>query len=369
MKTILSIVPRLPPAIDGVGDYADRVARILASQHQISTKFIACDPLAPLDNSSNDSIGIQLEQRSADALLASLNNFDNIDTLLLHYVSYGYDKRGCPLWLVTALTKWRKGRSSRRIIVMFHEVYASSKLPWSSQFWTAPLQKKIAKDLANLSDRTLTNTQIYKHLISGLSGKHDSNIDVLPIFSTIGESVDPLPLENRNPWLVTFGNSGFRKSIYTDSIEQLTDICHQLGIQEIYDIGHNSSDIVRPIAQIKVNAMGILPATEISQIFSMAQVGFLNYPITYIAKSTIFAAYSSHQLLSVFDRHNLGDNQDGVNFREHYWAVLNSEDKIDLTSAQTIASNAYQWYERHNLDRVTSHISNILQEVANKPET
>jgi hypothetical protein len=242
---------------------------------------------------------------------------------------------------------------------MFHEVYASSNLPWSSQFWTSPIQKQIAKDLVNLSDRLITNSQIFANTISKLSSKHDGRISILPIFSNIGECSIPIPLKERQPWLVTFGNSGFRKSIYTNSLEQVTSICQQLGIEEIYDIGHNSAEIVRQIPGIKVNAMGILPATEISQIFQMAQVGFINYPITYIAKSGIFAAYASHQLCTVFNRDNLGDNQDGIKLNEHYWAMRDGG-SIDLDLAQSIAGNAYQWYNRHNLDRTASHIATIL---------
>jgi hypothetical protein len=360
MKTILSIVPRLPPAIDGVGDYAWLLSQKLADRHQISTQFITCDPI---ESAIEDPSQIQLSQRSADALLTILDKFDNIDTLLLQYVGYGYAKRGCPLWLLTALTKWRKARSSRRLVIMFHEVYASSKLPWSSQFWTAPIQKQIAQDLINLCDRVITNSQIFANTISKLSSRHDGKISILPIFSNVGECSAPIPLKERNPWLVTFGNSGFRKSIYTNSLERVTSICQQLGIEEIYDIGHNSAEIVRQIPGVKVNPMGILPAPKISQIFSMAQVGFINYPIPYIAKSGIFAAYASHQICSVFDLHNLGDNQDGIGLNEHYWAGGEVGASIDLELAQSIANNAYQWYDRHNLDRSTDYIATLLNTV------
>jgi hypothetical protein len=357
MKTILSIVPRLPPAIDGVGDYAWLLSQNLAARHQLSTQFITCDPI---ESAIEDPSQIQLPQRSADALLTILDKFDNIDTLLLQYVGYGYAKRGCPLWLLAALTKWRKARSSRRLVIMFHEVYASSNLPWSSQFWTSPIQKQIAQDLINLSDRVITNSQIFANTISKLSSKHDDKISILPIFSNVGECSAPIPLKERNPWLVTFGNSGFRRSIYTNSVEQVTSICQQLGIEEIYDIGHNSAEIVRQIPGVKVNPMGILPATEISQIFGMAQVGFINYPIPYIAKSGIFAAYASHQICSVFDLHNLGDNQDGIRLNEHYWSIGEVGASIDLDLAQSIANNAYQWYNRHNLDRSTECIATLL---------
>jgi hypothetical protein len=367
MKTILSIVPRLPPAIDGVGDYAWLLSKGLADRYQIYTQFIACDPVVEtagknIESDSQDPSQIQIPQRSADALLTILDRCDDIDILLLQYVGYGYAKRGCPLWLLAALTKWREGKSSRRIVIMFHEVYASSPLPWSSQFWTSLIQRKIARDLINLSDRLITNSQIFANLISKLSAKHDGKISIVPIFSNIGECSAPLPLQERNPWLVTFGNSGFRSSIYTKSLEQLTTICQQLEIAEIYDIGHNSAEIVRQIPGVNVNAMGILPASEISQIFQMARVGFINYPIPYLSKSGIFAAYASHQLCSVFDRDNLGDNLDGIKLNEHYWTV-GQEDPIDLDLAQSIADNAYQWYDRHNLERTTSHIATLLNAI------
>jgi hypothetical protein len=364
MKVILSIVPRLPPAVDGVGDYACVLAESLATTHNIATQFIACDPLHPIQSQSEKFSSIQLPQRSSDSLLSVLDRYQEIDTLFLHYVGYGYAQRGCPLWLLSALTNWRQANSNRRIVIMFHEVYASSSQPWNSQFWTSPIQRKIAKDLVNLCDAVITNNQLFADLLKSLSRNQDLSVHILPIFSNIGECSQLKYLEDRQPWLVTFGNAGFRRSIYKDSIEQLTTICQQLGIKEIYDIGHNSVEIVRAIPQVKVNPMGILPAAAVSQVFQMAQVGFLNYPVSYIAKSSIFAAYSSHRLLSVFDRHNLGDNQDGVNLREHYWSALNPEDRLDLASAQAIADRAYQWYDRHNLSRVTSQVATILNQIS-----
>lgn len=368
MKTILSIVPRLPPAVDGVGDYGHLLSTALADRHGISTKFIACDPLQPIlehhyqkfNAADRDLSPIQLPHRSQDALLAILDLHDDIDTVLLHYVGYGYAKRGCPLWLGAALSKWRQAKSSRRLVTMFHEVYAKSDRPWSSQFWTSPIQQQIAKDLVDLSDAVMTSNQLFSNLIQGLSNKHNGKIAILPVFSTIGECSSPLPLTKRQPWLVTFGNSSFRKSIYANSLEQLTTVCQQLDIKEIYDIGHNSSEIVRSIPAVKVNAMGVLPATEIAQIFSNARVGFINYQIPYIAKSTIFAAYCSYQLLSVFDNRNLGDNLDGVKLDRHYWSVQNPDDFLDLDTAQSIANNAYQWYKGHNLERVTSHFAKLF---------
>jgi hypothetical protein len=362
MSTILAIVPRLPPAVDGVGDYACLLADTLVAQHGILTKFIACDPAQPIDSKLGDVGAVGLTTRSRDSLLDTLDRCNDIDTIFLHYVGYGYHKRGCPFWLVAALQTWRRSNSARRLIVMFHEVYATDNRPWNSQFWTTLPQRQIAKDLIELADVVLTSNQRFIDRIVGLSAKHRNRIAAVPVFSTVGECATPTPLSERQPWLVTFGNSGFRKSIYTNSLDQLTSVCQQLEISEVYDIGHRSREIVRSIAGVKVNPMGILPATEISQIFSQARVGFINYPIPFIAKSTIFAAYSSHQLLSVFDRANLGENLDGIELDRDYW-VVRSGKKLDLDTAQQLATNAYRWYERHNLASLATLVTELITQV------
>jgi hypothetical protein len=44
VRTIYQIVPRLPPLIDGVGDYSLQLARTLRENHNIDSKFIIGDP-------------------------------------------------------------------------------------------------------------------------------------------------------------------------------------------------------------------------------------------------------------------------------------------------------------------------------------
>lgn len=361
MKTILSIVPRLPPAIDGVGDYASLLAAALAERHGVMTQFIACDPLQPVAANSDELNPSQLAQRSRESLLTILARYDRIDTLLLHYVGYGYAKRGCPQWLADAVLEWRQAKDTRRLVTMFHEVYASSNRPWNSQFWTSLIQQKIAKDLIQSSNVVLTSMRGYADLIAKLNPQHEGKIHAIPILSTIGESSSLLPLVERKPWLVTFGNTAFRKSIYTKSLAQLTNVCQQLEISEIYDIGNSSAEIARAIVpQVKVNTMGVLPAAEVSQIFRMARVGFLNYPVAYLGKSTIFAAYTSHKLLPVFDRHNVEPNQDGIELNRHYWACQNVGDAIDLVKAQSIVDRANRWYMEHNLAQTADRFADVF---------
>ena len=112
---ILQIVPGLPPAIDGVGDYAFLLARQLRKAHGINTRFVVCDPWWQSEGGGQRTevtnqgsvVGsqwsvvsgqfsvYQLRERSAEELLRVLNQPGISHTVLLQYVGYGYEKRGC----------------------------------------------------------------------------------------------------------------------------------------------------------------------------------------------------------------------------------------------------------------------------------
>src|SRR5437879_828476 len=148
MMEILQIVPRLPPTISGVGDYSFLLAQELRRAHDIETRFIVSDPSweDSTERAENGNRKVEseldgfpvyrLQRRSADQLLFVLSAAGMAPTVLLHYVGYGYEKRGCPFWLVNGLEAWRKAQSSRRLVTMFHELFASGP-PWRSSFWTS----------------------------------------------------------------------------------------------------------------------------------------------------------------------------------------------------------------------------------------
>src|SRR5262245_33289304 len=140
---IIQIVPRLPPAINGLGDYAFLLARELRATHDIHSNFIVCDP--DLESTGSlDGFPVQcVAARTASDVGDVLEGMSGRDTtIFLHYVGYGYDKRGCPSWLVEGLEQWRRLAGGRRLVTMFHELYAFG-MPWRSSFWTMPLQRSI----------------------------------------------------------------------------------------------------------------------------------------------------------------------------------------------------------------------------------
>src|SRR2546429_764945 len=164
MMDIIQIVPYLPPTLSGVGDYAFLLAQELRRAHGIVTRFIVAEPDREngIEKAESGKRKVESEvdgfpvhrliQRSADELLRVLSADGMTPTVLLHYVGYGYEKRGCPFWLVNGLEQWRKGESDRRLVTMFHELFASGP-PWRSSFWTSPLQSRLAARPSMVSDK------------------------------------------------------------------------------------------------------------------------------------------------------------------------------------------------------------------------
>src|SRR5215469_13504075 len=107
---ILQIVPRWPAAHDGVGDYARTLSQHLAERCQVQTIFA-----------------------DADSVLGQ-KDFAHV---ILHYVNYGYQKRGVPFALLSILRKIR-ARCPGKFLTIFHELYASGRAPWESAFWLRP---------------------------------------------------------------------------------------------------------------------------------------------------------------------------------------------------------------------------------------
>lgn len=344
IKKITVIVPRLPPSIDGLGDYALILAREIQKNFGIITEFVVADP-AWIGEVSIENFSVKkVRDRSAAALAELLPKNAHV---LLHYVGYGYAKRGCPVWLVKALNSWKVESTNNKLITMFHELYAFGPI-WNSQFWTSPLQRMLASQLVNLSDNLLTSKNSYAQILKRFSRKVDLNIPVIPVISNVGEPQIILPLAKRNRSLVVFGGAAWRSKVYRDSKDELEKICHELAIEEIFDIGVPLNFNSDRVVGTPVRSLGILPAEEISRILSHSLAGFFNYPTGYLSKSGIFAAYCSHGVLPV-GVYYPKQITDGVEENKHYFLVDKNRAKITSTEAQRIADTANQWYQTHKL--------------------
>jgi hypothetical protein len=351
---IIQVVPQLPPSINGLGDYALNLAYQLRQDYEIETHFVVGDRnwqgATTVENFSREKV----EDCSAEALFHLLSTYsdrsasDSTISVLLHYVGYGYAKRGCPVWLVEGLERWRRHIANSQLVTMFHEIYASGKLPWTSSFWLSNQQKHLAARLAQLSDRCFTNNEYYADLLYNLSQAKQTEIPLLPVFSNIGEPQQVLPLADRPRRLIVFGSPANRTRVYQKSLAELSRTCQVLAIEEIWDIGSTTGLSLSAVERVPVVKMGKLPAEEISHILANSLVGFFDYPDRFLAKSGVFAAYCAHKLLPVSSHHRM--QRDGIAAGKHYWVPDRATIGLkELVEMQAIADCAYTWYQSHNL--------------------
>lgn len=357
---IIQIVPRIFPAVDGVGDYALNLAYKLRELFDIETHFVVGDPDWNGEMEVDGFAVSKVIKRDGDELFSTLRRIlpvDKTSPIVLQYVGGGYEKRGCPLWLIRGLELYQTFYSESNLVTMFHETYGSgppyygADPPWISAFWLAPIQKNIAKRLASLSDRCFTSREGFKQQLEDLSPKGNTPVSLLPVFSNVGEQTNPIPLKERKSVLVVFGSRLSRIRTYTQFSAQIEQCCQLLQIEAIYDIGSDTGLSLNQVGQTEVLALGRKTVTEITEIFSHAKAGILNYHPGYLAKSGVFAAYCAHGMIPsvAFSPVHETISNDGLKAEEHYLFITDKSRDINSVWEQTIASNAHKWYQTHAL--------------------
>ena len=357
---MISVIPRLPPAIDGVGDYALNLARQLCKDFNIQTHFIVGNSQW---NGAPELEGFPVTHvpNSSSKHLVELLSSDRISLVLLHYVGYGYAKRGCPVWLVDGLQNWKSLYPQKSLIIMFHEVFTSGTPPWTSSFWLSPLQKNLIFRLSQLSDSCITNNQNYADILIKLSNGKHPQISVLPVFSNIGEPRLLLPLSERSKQLILFGLVPQRIRAYQQCKETLVDVCQSLGIQEILDLGTPTGKTPPLIGNVPIIELGQQPSAKISDIMKNSIAGFLSYNPNFLGKSGVFAAYCAHRLIPINAKSN-NSLANEIKEGENYWVPSKNSVK-GIKMLQLIADNAHAWYSDHNLSIQSKKFFEIFQQL------
>lgn len=354
---ITQIVPTLPPAVDGLGDYALNLARQLRRDRGLETHFLIGDPHWEGTAKLEGFACTRLKKRHPNTLRSQLG-----DRALLHYSGYGYAQRGYPSWLAAGLERWHGKR--KHLVTLFHEVYTyDCGPPWTSSFWLSPLQKHLATRLVRLSDRALTTRQGYAQLLHALRAGKQKEIPIYPVFSSIGEPAELPALAQRDRRLIIFGHRNTRSLAYEQFGSVLQRICQGLEIEAIYDIGkplpHQSSSL----HGVPIVEMGVTPAPQVSQLMLSAIAGFLCFPPPeYLAKSTIFAAYCAHGLIPILASASPVP-VDGLEASKHYWPADAKIGKLSLDIGSAIARRANAWYQHHCLSRQATVLANLLRDI------
>ena len=356
----------LPPKLDGVGHYSLALAKEMARNHGVLTRFVVGDLEWGGGNISDFPV-YRLSEHTAEAfcsLLAevcaevSKTNSSMSCTVILHLSAYGYHKHACPFWLEEGLRWWLGEGEQRRLLTIFHELYAIGP-PWKKIFWFSPFQRMIAIRILKMSELVLTVAQKYGDRLHEWDPRKIGKITVFPPFSTIGEPKIIRPLHERTRRLIVFGHKANRSRIYRDSFDALVEACRLLNIYEICDIGTNLGDKFPEINGVNFIATGPLPGAEISVMMCDSVAGFVDYGSGYLAKSSIFAAYCAHGLIPVLDEIN-DSEADGLFVGNQYIVPRLHSNVLTDYEAKIVADHALTWYKSHSLKSHAVVLANDL---------
>lgn len=357
---IIQIVPKLPPSISGVGDYGYLLAHQLRADYDITTHFVLCDPSSKrdhnLDGFNIDAMKVLHTEQLQELICAT----GMPNTILLQFSGYGYHTRGCPLWLLRGLQAWKRQNSRRRLLIMFHELFAFGA-PWRSSFWLHSLQKWLTSSLAKLADQCFTNLDHYNVWLSRKVGGVAKDVITLPVFSNVGEASSVGLLSSRSPSLVIFGGAMWVKSLLETNAFATLTCCRTLGLQEIITVG--SPRGTAPSLAIPIVEHGFVDNDTISKIIRSSRVGMMNYFPGHLAKSGVFAAYSALGVVPLLPLLNESD-RDGCRAGRNYLIPEQVTKDMSYKTLQQIAENAWRWYQTHNLSQTASIYADVLKGLA-----
>lgn len=346
-EVILQIVPRAPGNRDGVGDYSRQLAAWLEKKYGAKTIFIAAQAHL-LGRLPGDLRVLSPLRQMVDQLKTS-----EADAVILHYVNYGYDRWGIPLWLPPALARIR---GPRRLLTIFHELYAIGS-PCQSAFWLRPLQIRTARRIAQISDLGLVSSQAQGEELARLSPL--TPVRIRPVFSNLGEpELTAAKIENRDPfrWVICGGSELIRRSV-SSFLQAMEVIAAPYRPRELWVIGGNHQGevarILGGLKSIKTCYRSNVSVAEASEILAGCAFGWIDYfvqpylPLSMILKSSVFAALCAHGVISVFPRSGRVIEHEGAALPGPFF-VSHSEQSLPAESERArVAQTIYSWYRLH----------------------
>jgi hypothetical protein len=343
--TVLQIVPKLPGTLDGVGDYALKVADKLRQLYRCDTIFAAREFDSRTNIHGFGTISLDSLDRAA-AAQASLG-------IILHWVNYGYQKRGVPFALLRVLRDMRTQHRGS-LLTVFHELCASGP-PWRSAFWLRPWQVHITRSIAQLSDACIVSSEVtlqeLEQLVPGIKAS------VHPVVSNFGEpelEVDQFERRDPHRWVICGGTGLVERSIrsFRRTINSIPEPCSPRELCVLGGIDNPAARVMlAELANIRVNYHPQIKAEEASDILSTCAFAWVDYfhrpdvLTSAILKSTAFAAACAHGVIPVLPHSGTvvalqGDRLPGLYFVEPMRAKLPAD-------PAKVAADIYAWYQRN----------------------
>jgi hypothetical protein len=348
-KNIIQICPTYPPNISGVGDYTKLLANFLKKKN-INSKILVSDYL---NNKNVKQILFGKKNKNLISLLEKINS----NVVILHAAFYGYASRGLCFDLIKSLEKWKQNDKNRKLITIFHEIYATGPI-YRMSFWTSLPQKYLAKKLLKLSNVALATSKQNNITLSSFDKK--KIIIYSNVFSNIGELKKNKKFHARKNIAIIFGNTYQKQILYKDILvnkNQYEVILKKMSIKKIIDVGPKI-EISKQIKFIDIFRVGVKSKKYISLLLRNSKAGLVFYPVNQMTKSGIIAAYASHGLVIInLCKEKIFKTNEfipGV----HYISKIKEN---NFSNLQKIANETFRNYKKNALNKIGSLLINIIK--------
>jgi hypothetical protein len=295
---IAIIVPRLPPSIDGVGDYT---FQLLVNSQWLKNCLILVSDYSQRSQQCLLEHRVERLPNSRHEFFQILRNH-NVTTIVVQYSAYGFNGRGFPYYLLKNLRLWRTANNKRRLIVMAHELWHESP-PCKLSFYFQLAHKIVLKQTLKISDCVFTSTNGYYSILCKFV--RQPKVRFLPVASNITPVYDSSQhKKQKNSWVV-FGRQRNRIS----TLEAFKDLIPKLyangALEFLHIIGANGCDADQIYEQKLLESFlpkdhfvrhGFLESDQISFHLSKIQFGLFAESYLSCEKSTVFMAFASHQV-------------------------------------------------------------------------
>jgi hypothetical protein len=358
LSAILQIVPRVPGGIDGVGDYALTLAANLRDKFGCATVFATSDV-------SSSTIVRNFEVRPLYRVQDQVGEFDHI---LLHYVNYGYQKRGVPFGLLSILRRIRRHHRGK-LLTVFHELYASGP-PSSSAFWLQPLQIHLTKSVARLSDECIVSSENFSRELQRLAPR--ARIHLHPTPSGLEEpSLSPTQIGSRGPhrWVIVGGTVLAERSLRS-FVRVIQWIPEPIAPRTLFVLGGNENPASRSLlAELAIESdyRPRIASTDASEILRTCSFTWFNYfhrpdiETSVVLKSSAFAAACAHAVIPIFPHRAAPISIDGDHLPGPFFIETEDRKVPELEELPRIAADVYNWYQRHaSSERLAQGIAHAL---------
>lgn len=365
---VLQILPHVPPAVCGIGDYSWSLARQLREAHDIHCSFLAAGTSGTVPTGETEFPTFRLPELSAkglmDFVVAKAVEFQ---VIVLHMSPYGYQKRAVPLWLANGWHHVSKMKGRPRMITMFHELFASGPM-LSSAFWLQPLQKRVLREVARASDGLRTNRQPYADWLLSLSSLKASEVTVMPVHSNFGEPVALSPLSERAPAMAMFAWGIHSGESLAALVEKACAHCQSFGLHTLHLIGGKDQVLSVPPG-IELVRHGFMDAPAVSALLSSCRMAYTAYSAEHFGKSTLMAAFAAHGLAVIVQgrQASLPDGlSDGINVLNEASLPWGTDSATAADRLEMLGAALRLWYDQHSLQRNAESYAAQIQQVLDK---